>query len=156
MYELKDDGSYDFEHNPFSMPHGGVEAFAPGVDPLSIHGAQYDLACNGYEVLSGSIRNHDLKALVKAFEIVGKGEEDVRAKFGAMYNAFQYGVPPHGGFAFGFDRLLMILKDETNIREIYAFPKSGRAEDTMMEAPTTVDEAQLRELHIRVREHHGK
>lgn len=156
MYELKDDGSYDFEHNPFSMPHGGVAAFAPGVDPLSIYGAQYDLACNGYEVLSGGIRNHDVAALVKAFEIVGKGEEEVKAKFGAVYNAFQYGVPPHGGFAFGFDRILMILKDETNIREIYAFPKSGKAEDTMMEAPSTIDEAQLRELHIRVRDHAGK
>ncbi len=156
MYELKDDGTYDFEHNPFSMPHGGVGAFAEGVDPLSIYGAQYDLACNGYEILSGSIRNHDRAALVKAFEIVGKGEEEVKAKFGAMYNAFQYGVPPHGGFAFGFDRFLMILKDESNIREIYAFPKSGRAEDAMMEAPTEVDEKQLRELHIRVREHHGK
>jgi aspartyl-tRNA synthetase len=156
MYELKDDGSYDFEHNPFSMPHGGVAAFAEGVDPLSIYGCQYDLACNGYEVLSGSVRNHDLKALVKAFEIVGKGEEEVKAKFGAMYQAFQYGVPPHGGFAFGFDRLLMILRDEENIREIYAFPKSGKAEDTMMEAPTAIDEKQLRELHIKVREHHSK
>lgn len=156
MYELKDDGSYDFEHNPFSMPHGGVGAFSEGVDPLSIYGAQYDLACNGYEVLSGSIRNHDLRALVKAFEIVGKGEEDVKNRFGAMYNAFQFGVPPHGGFAFGFDRLLMIFKDESNIREIYAFPKSGKAEDTMMNAPSLIDEAQLRELHIKVRDHHGK
>lgn len=156
MYELKDDGSYDFEHNPFSMPHGGLSAFNEGVDPLSIYGCQYDLACNGYEVLSGSIRNHNIAALVKAFEIVGKGEEEVKAKFGAVYNAFQYGVPPHGGFAFGFDRLLMILKDETNIREIYAFPKSGKAEDTMMEAPTEIDDKQLRELHIKVREHHGK
>ncbi len=156
MYELKDDGTYDFEHNPFSMPHGGVDAFKEGVDPLSIYGCQYDLACNGYEVLSGSVRNHNIAALVKAFEIVGKGEEEVKAKFGAVYNAFQYGVPPHGGFAFGFDRLLMILKDETNIREIYAFPKSGKAEDTMMEAPTAIDEKQLRELHIKVREHKEK
>lgn len=154
MYEQKDDGSYDFEHNPFSMPHGGVDAFEGNPDPLTIYGAQYDLACNGYEILSGSIRNHDVKALVKAFEIVGKGEAEVKEKFGAMYTAFQYGVPPHGGFAFGFDRLLMILRDEANIREIYAFPKSGKAEDVMMNAPTTVDEMQLRELHIRVREMH--
>jgi len=152
MYEQKDDGKYDFEHNPFSMPHGGATAFDGNPDPLSIHGCQYDLACNGYEILSGSIRNHNLEALVKAFNIVGKGEEEVKEKFGAMYSAFQYGVPPHGGFAFGFDRLLMILRDETNIREIYAFPKSGKAEDAMMNAPAYVDEEQLRELHIKVRE----
>lgn len=152
MYQQKEDGSYDFEHNPFSMPHGGVEAFEWSPDPLSIYGCQYDLACNGYEILSGSIRNHDIRALVKAFNVVGKGEEEVKAKFGAMYTAFQYGVPPHGGFAFGFDRLLMILRDEANIREIYAFPKSGKAEDVMMNAPTDVDEAQLRELHIKVRD----
>jgi len=152
MYEQKDDGKYDFEHNPFSMPHGGATAFDGNPDPLSIYGCQYDLACNGYEILSGSIRNHNLEALVKAFNIVGKGEEEVKEKFGAMYSAFQYGVPPHGGFAFGFDRLLMILRDETNIREIYAFPKSGKAEDAMMNAPAYVDEEQLRELHIKVRE----
>jgi aspartyl-tRNA synthetase len=152
MYELKDDGKYDFEHNPFSMPHGGAKAFDGNPDPLSIYGTQYDLACNGYEILSGSIRNHDIEALVKAFNIVGKGETEVKEKFGAMYNAFQYGVPPHGGFAFGFDRLLMILSDETNIREIYAFPKSGKAEDVMMNAPAYVDEEQLRELHVKVRE----
>ncbi len=152
MYEQKDDGSYDFEHNPFSMPHGGITAFDGTPDPLSIYGCQYDLACNGYEILSGSIRNHSAEALVKAFNIVGKGEAEVKSKFGAMYTAFQYGVPPHGGFAFGFDRLLMILRDEENIREIYAFPKSGKAEDAMMNAPSEVDEVQLRELHIKVRE----
>jgi aspartyl-tRNA synthetase len=152
MYGQKDDGSYDFEHNPFSMPHGGITAFDGTPDPLSIYGCQYDLACNGYEILSGSIRNHSAEALVKAFNIVGKGEAEVKSKFGAMYTAFQYGVPPHGGFAFGFDRLLMILRDEENIREIYAFPKSGKAEDAMMNAPSEVDEVQLRELHIKVRE----
>lgn len=152
MYEQKDDGKYDFEHNPFSMPHGGLAAFEGNPDPLTIYGCQYDLACNGYEILSGSIRNHSVEALVKAFNIVGKGEEEVKEKFGAMYTAFHYGVPPHGGFAFGFDRLLMILRDETNIREIYAFPKSGKAEDAMMNAPAYVDEDQLRELHIKVRE----
>jgi aspartyl-tRNA synthetase len=152
MYEQKDDGSYDFEHNPFSMPHGGITAFDWSPDPLSIYGCQYDLACNGYEILSGSIRNHSAEALVKAFNIVGKGEQEVKEKFGAMYSAFQYGVPPHGGFAFGFDRFLMILRDESNIREIYAFPKSGKAEDVMMNAPAEVDEVQLRELHIKVRE----
>lgn len=152
MYEQKDDGSYDFEHNPFSMPHGGLQAFEWNPDPLTIYGCQYDLACNGYEILSGSIRNHSAEALVKAFNIVGKGEQEVKDKFGAMYTAFQYGVPPHGGFAFGFDRFLMILRDEENIREIYAFPKSGKAEDAMMNAPSEVDELQLRELHIKVRE----
>ena len=152
MYEQKEDGSYDFEHNPFSMPHGGIKAFDGSPDPLSIYGCQYDLACNGYEILSGSIRNHSAEALVKAFNIVGKGEAEVKSKFGAMYTAFQYGVPPHGGFAFGFDRFLMILRDEDNIREIYAFPKSGKAEDAMMNAPSEVDEVQLRELHIKVRE----
>ena len=152
MYELKDDGKYDFEHNPFSMPHGGLAAFEGNPDPLTIYGCQYDLACNGYEVLSGSIRNHNIESLVKAFNIVGKGEQEVKDKFGAMYTAFGYGVPPHGGFAFGFDRLLMIIRDEDNIREIYAFPKSGKAEDAMMNAPAEVDEIQLRELHIKVRE----
>jgi aspartyl-tRNA synthetase len=116
MYEQKDDGKYDFEHNPFSMPHGGLSAFDGNPDPLTIYGCQYDLACNGYEILSGSIRNHSAEALVKAFNIVGKGEQEVKDKFGAMYTAFQYGVPPHGGFAFGFDRFLMILRDEDNIR----------------------------------------
>ena len=152
MYEQKDDGKYDFEHNPFSMPHGGLSAFEGNPDPLTIYGCQYDLACNWYEILSGSIRNHNIEGLVKAFNIVGKGEQEVKDKFGAMYTAFQYGVPPHGGFAFGFDRLLMILRDETNIREIYAFPKSGKAEDAMMNAPAEVDEVQLRELHIKVRD----
>jgi len=151
MYEQKDDGSYDFEHNPFSMPHGWVHAFDNTPDPLTIYGCQYDMACNGYEILSGSIRNHDTDALVKAFAIVGKWEEEVKERFGAMYTAFQYGAPPHGGFAFGFDRLLMILRDEENIREIYAFPKSGKAEDVMMSAPSAVDVSQLRELHIQLR-----
>jgi len=151
MFERKDDGTLDFEHNPFSMPHGGATAF-DNPEPTEIHGMQYDLACNGYEVLSGSIRNHDLKALVKAFEMVGKGEEEVKDKFGAMYNAFQFGVPPHGGFAFGFDRLLMILKDEDNIREVYAFPKSGKAEDVMMNAPSVIDDADLKVLGIEVRD----
>jgi aspartyl-tRNA synthetase len=151
MFEEKSDGSIDFEHNPFSMPHGGAVAF-DAEDPLSIYGMQYDMACNGYEILSGSIRNHDLEALVKAFKIVGKTEQDVKDRFGAMYSAFQYGVPPHGGFAFGFDRLLMILSGESNIREIYAFPKSGKAEDLMMRAPTTLDAEQLEELHIQIAE----
>ncbi len=154
MYAPSDieEGKIDFEHNPFSMPHGGVTAFDGNPDPLSIYGMQYDMSCNGYEILSGSIRNHSTEALVKAFQVTGRGEAEVMEKFGAMYNAFQYGVPPHGGFAFGFDRLMMILVDEPNIREIYAFPKSGKAQDAMMNAPAVVEEKQLRELHIKIRD----
>lgn len=148
MFEVDEaTGKIDFGHNPFSWPQGGLEALTTK-RPEEINAAQYDLALNGYEILSGSIRNHDPRVMLKAFELVGKGEAEVKEKFGAMYNAFQYGAPPHGGFAFGFDRLLMILKDEPNIREVYAFPKSGRAEDTMMAAPSYVEDVQLGELHI--------
>ncbi|MEA3304183.1 MAG: aspartate--tRNA ligase [Patescibacteria group bacterium] len=142
-------GKIDFGHNPFSIPAGGIKAFEQE-DVLQIMSQQYDLALNGYEVLSGSIRNHDLESLTKAFEMVGRSEDEVKSKFGAMYEAFQYGVPPHGGFAFGFDRLLMIFMGEENIREIYAFPKSGKAQDAMMQAPAYIDEEQLDELHIQV------
>jgi aspartyl-tRNA synthetase len=147
FYEMNDEGKLDFAHNPFSHITGGVEALE-NQDPLHLVSEQYDMVCNGYEILSGSIRNHDADVLIKAFEKVGKGEKEVKDKFGAMYEAFQFGAPPHGWFAFGFDRLLMILKDEENIREIYAFPKSGRAEDVMMWAPSYLDEEQLQEMHI--------
>ena len=140
-------GKLDFGHNPFSMPKGGLSAFDKE-DLLEVESVQYDLACNGYEVLSGSIRNHDVEALVKAFELVGRTAQEVKDKFGAMYEAFQYGVPPHGGFAIGMDRIMMILKDESNIREVYAFPKSGKAQDLMMNAPAIIDQEQLDELHI--------
>ncbi|MFA5917483.1 MAG: aspartate--tRNA ligase [Candidatus Gracilibacteria bacterium] len=143
-------GKLDFCHNPFSMPHGGVEAFERQ-DLLNIKAVQYDLSCNGYEILSGSIRNHDIESLVKAFAIVGRKKQEVMDKFGAMYEAFQYGVPPHGGFAIGMDRLMMILIDEDNIREVYAFPKSGRAQDVMMNTPSTIDQSQLDELHIEIK-----
>ncbi len=139
----------DFGHNPFSMPKGGIKAFETD-NLLEVESVQYDLACNGYEVLSGSIRNHDVEALVKAFEKVGRTEEEVKEKFGAMYEAFQYWVPPHGWFAIGMDRIMMILKDETNIREVYAFPKSGKAQDLMMNAPTYIDNSQLEELHLNI------
>lgn len=142
-------GKLDFAHNPFSMPIGGIEAYNTD-DLLKIKANQYDLACNGYEILSGSLRNYDVEALVKAFEIVGRSAEEVKIKFGAMYEAFQFGVPPHGGFAIGLDRWMMILMDEDNIREVYAFPKSGRAQDAMMGAPGDVDDFQLEELHIKV------
>jgi len=137
----------DFWHNPFSMPRGWVEAF-DNQDLLSIMSVQYDLACNGFEIMSGSIRNHDIESLVKAFNIVGRDEQEVKDKFGAMYEAFQYWVPPHGWFAIWMDRFMMILKDEDNIREVYAFPKSGKAQDLMMNAPSIIDDAQLEELHI--------
>lgn len=148
FYEMNDEGKLDFAHNPFSHITWWVNALM-NTDPLQLISEQYDMVCNGYEILSGSIRNHDGDVLIKAFEKVGKWEKEVKDKFGAMYEAFQYGAPPHGGFAFGFDRLLMILKDEENIREIYAFPKSGRAEDVMMWAPSYLDEWQLSEMHIK-------
>jgi len=150
MFELNEiTGKVDFGHNPFSMPKGWIKAFEKE-NLLEVESVQYDLACNGFEVLSGSIRNHDIEALVKAFEKVGRTEEEVKEKFGAMYEAFQYGVPPHGWFAIGMDRIMMILKDETNIREVYAFPKSGKAQDLMMNAPAFIDDEQLDELHIEV------
>ncbi|MDD3120730.1 MAG: aspartate--tRNA ligase, partial [Candidatus Gracilibacteria bacterium] len=152
LFEMDEQtGKLDFCHNPFSMPQGGLEALIKE-DPLTIRASQYDLACNGYEILSGAIRNHDIPTLLKSFEMVGRGEEEIKAKFGSMYNAFQYGAPPHGGFAIGFDRFMMILADEHNIREIYAFPKNGKAEDAMMNAPSFVDEEQLVELGVEVRE----
>ncbi len=149
MFEQDEHGKIDFSHNPFSMPYGWVEAFEKQ-DLLSIKANQYDLVCNWYELLSGSIRNHDTECLVKAFEKVGRTEEEVKNKFGAMYEAFQFWVPPHGWFAIWMDRFMMILTDEVNIREVYAFPKSWKAQDLMMNAPNFVDEVQLEELHIQV------
>ncbi len=147
LFEMDDTGTLDFCHNPFSIVKWGWEALK-NPNKLEIYSEQYDLSCNGYEILSGSIRNHDPELLLEAFKMVGRWEEEIKQKFGAMYEAFQFGPPPHGGFAIGFDRLLMILKDEENIREIYAFPKSGRAQDVMMGAPSSVDQHQLDELHI--------
>ncbi len=149
FYEMNDEWKLDFAHNPFSHITWWVQAL-DSQDPLNLISEQYDMVCNGYEILSWSIRNHDADVLIKAFEKVGKWEAEVKAKFGAMYEAFQYGAPPHGWFAFWFDRLLMILKDEDNIREIYAFPKSGRAEDVMMWAPSYLWNDQLDELNIKV------
>ncbi len=148
MFE-KDDktGKLDFAHNPFSSINASLEDFR-NMDPLDVYGFQYDLTLNGYEILSGSIRNHDLELLTEAFHMVGRSEEEVKTKFGGMYEAFQYGVPPHGGFAFGVDRLIMILMGEDNIRDIYAFPKSGKAQDMVMNAPSEVDDESLKELHI--------
>ncbi len=144
-------GKIDFEHNPFSMPQGGPSDFdKTGDDLLDVIWYQYDLACNGYEILSGAIRNHDIESLVKAFETVGRSADEVKEKFGAVYEAFQYGVPPHGWFAIGFDRLMMIYLNEDNIRDIYAFPKSGKAQDAMMNSPIAVDDEMLQELSLKV------
>ncbi len=140
-------GKIDFGHNPFSMPKGGMEAFKTD-DPLTIETYQYDLACNGYELLSGSIRNHDPEVLVKAFEVVGYGRDEVIKRFGGMFNAFQYGAPPHGGFAIGFDRFFMILIDEPNIRDVYAFPMNSNGMDVMMNAPSEAPQEDLDVLGI--------
>ncbi|WP_370160684.1 aspartate--tRNA ligase [Limimaricola soesokkakensis] len=148
MYEKDDEGRIDFSHNPFSMPQGGMEALQG--DPLQVLGYQYDLACNGYELISGAIRNHKPEIMFKAFELAGYGEEEVRKRFGGMVNAFQYGAPPHGGCAAGIDRMVMLLADEANIREVILFPMNQRAEDLMMNAPSEPTNEQLRELRLRV------
>ena len=149
IYERDEEsGEIDFEHNPFSMPQGGMEALQG--DPLDVLGYQYDLACNGYELVSGAIRNHQPEIMFKAFEIAGYGEDEVRKRFGGMVKAFTYGAPPHGGCAMGIDRVVMLLADEVNIREVIMFPMNQRAEDLMMEAPSEPLNEQLRELSLRV------
>ncbi|MBQ7066704.1 MAG: aspartate--tRNA ligase [Lachnospiraceae bacterium] len=140
-----------FTHNPFSMPQGGLEALNTK-DPLDILAYQYDIVCNGVELSSGAVRNHDMQIMVKAFEIAGYDEEVLKSKFGALYNAFQYGAPPHAGMAPGVDRMLMLLRNEENIREVIAYPMNGNAEDLMCGAPNYVTEQQLREVHIKVRD----
>ena len=147
MYELSDEGTIDFNHNPFSMPQGGMEALTTK-DPLDIYAYQYDAVCNGYEILSGAVRNHDPEIMVKAFEIAGYTEEDVKGRFGALYNAFQFGTPPHAGAAPGMDRIIMLLAKEDNIREVIAFPKNKKARDLLMNAPSKVYDKQLEEVHI--------
>ncbi|AXI40795.1 aspartate--tRNA ligase [Sulfitobacter sp. SK011] len=149
IYEKDEEtGKIDFEHNPFSMPQGGMDALQG--DPLEVLGYQYDLACNGYELVSGAIRNHKPEIMFKAFEIAGYGEEEVRKRFGGMVNAFQYGAPPHGGCAAGIDRIVMLLADADNIREVILFPMNQRAEDLMMNAPSDPSTDQLMELGLRV------
>lgn len=149
MYELSDEGTIDFNHNPFSMPQGGLEALITK-DPLDIYAYQYDAVCNGYEILSGAVRNHDQDIMIKAFEIAGYTIEDVKGKFGALFNAFSYGTPPHAGAAPGLDRIVMLLAKEDNIREVIAFPKNKKARDLMMNAPSQVFEKQLEEVHIKL------
>ena len=135
MYELSDEGKVDFNHNPFSMPQGGMEALMTK-NPLEILAYQYDVVCNGYEVASGAVRNHSPELMVKAFEIAGYSEEEVKTRFGALYNAFQYGTPPHAGAAPGLDRMVMLVADSKNIREVIAFPKNKKARDLLMRAPS--------------------
>ena len=149
MYELSDEGTIDFSHNPFSMPQGGLESLE-NKDPLDILAYQYDLVCNGYEMASGAVRNHNPEIMVKAFEIAGYTEEDVKNRFGALYNAFQYGTPPHAGAAPGVDRMVMLIADSQNIREVIAFPKNKRARDLLMRAPSVVSEEQLNDVHIKL------
>ncbi|MDI9242257.1 aspartate--tRNA ligase [Fusibacillus kribbianus] len=152
MYELDEETKkIGFTHNPFSMPQGGLEALNEK-DPLDILAYQYDIVCNGVELSSGAVRNHDMDIMVKAFEIAGYDEETLKSKFGALYNAFQFGAPPHAGMAPGVDRMIMLLRNEENIREVIAFPMSGTAQDLMCGAPNEVTEQQLREVHIKIRD----
>ncbi len=149
MYELSDEGTIDFNHNPFSMPQGGMDSLE-NKDPLDIYAYQYDLVCNGYEIASGAVRNHDQEIMIKAFEIAGYTEEDVKGKFGALYNAFSYGTPPHAGAAPGVDRIVMLLAQEDNIRQVIAFPKNKKARDVLMRAPSKVSPEQLKDVHIKL------
>ena len=151
MYEYnEDEGKIDFNHNPFSMPQGGMEALNTK-EPLDILAYQFDLVCNGYEMASGAVRNHDPEIMLKAFEIAGYEEKDIIQKFGALYTAFQYGTPPHAGAAPGLDRMIMLIADSTNIREVIAFPKNKKARDVMMNAPSKVTKEQLDYVHIEIK-----
>lgn len=147
MYELSDEGTIDFNHNPFSMPQGGMEALE-NYDPLDILAYQYDLVCNGYEMASGAVRNHDPELMIKAFEIAGYTRKDVEERFGALFNAFQYGTPPHAGAAPGLDRMIMLIAKEDNLRQVIAFPKNKKARDLLMRAPSKVTQEQLNDVHI--------
>ncbi len=149
MYELSDEGTIDFNHNPFSMPQGGMKALEEQ-DPLKILAYQYDLVCNGYEMASGAVRNHDPELMVKAFEIAGYTRDDVENRFGALFNAFQYGTPPHAGAAPGLDRMVMLIAGEDNLRGVIAFPKNKKARDLLMRAPSTVTTEQLKDVHIKL------
>ena len=151
MYELSDEGKIDFNHNPFSMPQGGMEALL-NKDPLEILAYQFDVVCNGYEMASGAVRNHDIDIMKQAFKIAGYSEQEVENRFGALYKAFQYGTPPHAGAAPGIDRMVMLIADSQNIREVIAFPKNKKARDVLMGAPSNVTEQQLKDVHIKIEE----
>ena len=150
MYEIgEESGELEFCHNPFSMPQGGMDALK-NQNPLDILAYQYDLVCNGVELSSGAVRNHDPEIMVEAFRIVGLGEEDVKKKFPAMYNAFCYGAPPHAGIAPGVDRMVMLIAGEDSIREIIPFPMNKNAQDLMMGSPSEVEQKQLDDVHIAI------
>ena len=149
MYELDDHGKITFCHNPFSMPQGGLEALQTK-EALSILAYQYDIVCNGVELSSGAVRNHDIAIMEKAFEIANYTKQDIEQKFSALFQAFQYGAPPHAGIAPGIDRMLMLLTGANSIREVVAFPMNSKAQDLMMGAPGNVSKEQLREVHIKL------
>ena len=152
MYEIDDKtNKLEFSHNPFSMPQGGLKALKEE-DPLDIKAFQYDIVCNGIELSSGAIRNHDIEIMIKAFEIAGYKESDIKTKFPSLYTAFKYGAPPHGGIAPGIDRIVMLIADEPNIREVIMFPMNQKAEDLLMGAPNSVSQQQLKDLNIEVLE----
>ena len=147
MYELNENKKIDFSHNPFSMPQGGMQALE-SLNPLEILAYQFDIVCNGIELSSGAIRNHKPDIMVKAFEIAGYTEKELKERFGFLFEAFQYGAPPHGGSAPGIDRIVMLLANEENLREVVAFPMNQQAEDLMLGAPNTASDRHLRELGI--------
>jgi len=150
MFEKDEEtGKIEFSHNPFSMPQGGMEALL-NKNPLEINAYQYDIVCNGIELSSGAIRNHKPEIMYKAFEIAGYENKVVDEKFGGMINAFKYGAPPHGGIAPGVDRIVMLLANEPNIREVIAFPMNQNAQDLLMQAPGDINEIQLKELHLKI------
>ena len=149
MFELDDHDKIAFSHNPFSMPQGGLKALEEQ-DPLEILAYQYDIVCNGIELSSGAVRNHDIDIMLKAFEMAGYTEEEVKTKFGALYTAFQFGAPPHAGVAPGVDRMLMLLSNSDTIRDVIAFPLNSKAQDVMMGSPSTVKREQLRDVHIQL------
>mgnify|MGYP003293959291 CR=1 FL=1 len=150
MFEYNaEENKYDFGHNPFSMPQGGEKAYEKNIEDIMAY--QYDFVCNGYEMSSGAVRNHNIELLMKGFNLVGYSEETVKDKFKSLYTAFQYGVPPHAGMAPGIDRIIMLLKDEPNLREVQAFPPNVSGQDNMMGSPSEISEKQLREVHIKIR-----